>query len=403
MKDRTVPWLTLGGCVLMVLLHAVSELEAAGIWTPWPGADGVLDERLRLVRFGARSSALVADAGEVWRIYSCHLVHTGWTHLIFNLAFLFPTAGAIESIAQRRDFVALMLFVATSSGLFSLAWTPEISAGASGLVFGSLTAAVLVGLRHQHRLPRSLRPYVGLWVLPFLLIVLAAGIGNPAIDHASHLGGLVGGAVAGPWVRLAIDRERASPAGPWVGVATAAGATALALLAARPMATSGARPSPYRVASRVELDAPPTFVPRLDPLGNVVFQGRSRLVRVSVDVVPSHERERPLQWAERHRLRPLVSAGLLESEAPVADGATPVTAIAQDACVAHDYRRSGHPIQLDLCVLEVEGQTVVVGFETPREWAPKYRETRDRLLGSIRASHSEPAPSVPTPARRAPV
>lgn len=401
MKGRTIPWLTLSLCAAMVLLHAVSELESAGAWAPWAQDADALDPRLRLVRYGARSTALVADAGEVWRLLTSPFVHTGWSHVLFNVAFFFPTAGAIESVTPRRDFLGMVLVLAASSSLFSLIWTPEISAGASGLVFGSLTAAVLVGLRHQHVLPRAMRPYLGLSVLPFLLIVLTLGFGNPSIDHACHLGGLVGGAVMGPAMRL----RRAGPHAEWIPdphvqlrLGLGLGACACALLVARPIATHGSGPAPYRVAARVELDAPPTYRPRLDTLGNVVFQGRSRLVRVAVDVVPEDEAAAPVAWALRRHVRPLTSAGLVRASGsnPAADAPDTARAAigglggggAQDACTSFHYLRREHPIQLDVCVLEVAGDVVVVSFETPREWAPKYRETRDRLLGSIRASRA---------------
>lgn len=188
------PWMTSSLCLGMLLLHYFAG--------PQGGDPGYGSQRLALLDAGAKSASLVSDAGEGWRVLSAHVVHTGWLHLLFNMAFLFPVAAALECVLERVDFALTMVAIAICSGLASLIWTPEISAGASGLVYGVLGCAVLVGLRFGSRLRGRLRLHFGVWVLPFLLLILLFGANNPNLDHHNHLGGLVAGLAVVPFLRL---------------------------------------------------------------------------------------------------------------------------------------------------------------------------------------------------------
>ena len=384
---RAVPWMTLALCLAMVLWHLaqLAETPLRAAVAPFGVAPAeALDARLRLVRFGARSTALVADAGEVWRLYSSHFVHTGWLHLLFNLAFFFPAAGAVETLVRRTDYVLAMLVVATAAAVASLAWTPEISAGASGLVFGWLAAAVVLGLLHQERLGPALRPYVGWSVLPFLLLILLVGFTNPAIDHASHLGGLAGGALAAPFLRLRPELvSRRIPPPPSVGEAlrifAVGGAALVALAIASPIATHGAVPAAYRVEDSVQLTPPTNYVPRFDELGRVIFQGHTRLVRVSIEVVDGRDEDPRARFMER-RVDPLIDSGILEPLAASDPRPGPEPA----RCDSYLTRRRRHPVGLRTCDVRVGRSWVVVGIETPAEWRHKYVGAEALVLGSLR-------------------
>ena len=93
------PWVTAAICVPSVLLLVMARFGwAAGIGLDVGASAGLdLGDALTVVELGARSTALVGDADERWRLLSAHFVHTSWTHLVFNLAFLFPTGGALDA------------------------------------------------------------------------------------------------------------------------------------------------------------------------------------------------------------------------------------------------------------------------------------------------------------------
>jgi rhomboid protease GluP len=389
---RGGPWLTLG-VLPAILLFA----GAARGWAPDAMRDAApldLSRALHVVGLGARSTALVGDAGEAWRLVSSNFVHTSWSHLLFNVAFVFPVGGALEQVVRRSDYAVLLVAVMVGSGLTSLLATPQVSAGMSGVVFGLLGAAVAIGVRHHARLGPRIRHHFGLWVLPFLLVTLAITIGNPSVDHGSHLGGLLAGLVFAPWMRLRLPEpiERGSRAN-----VLALALSGVAMLSAPAIARGGA-------AVRVPVDAEWTMtVPRswsasYGPLGELQWSTASGLVVLTVGDAPSTSAsasEGLEGWYLDHRLRPLADAGRR------IDPAARSPASGEDAAalphgaqhVRFDLEREGIPMVRDVYFLPGaianEGVTagsraLVVSLECPRWWADRYHETRRALVGSLR-------------------
>lgn len=380
-----VPWITLAVCGLSVaVLAASSDTD--------PSQGSPLRSVLAVIAAGGRSTSLIADAGESWRLLTCHFVHTSVLHLGFNVAFLFPVGGALEQIVPRRHYAALLIAAAVGSSLCSLLGTPQVSAGASGLVFAVLGAAVTVGLHHGPRLPRAVRLHFGGWVLPFLVIVLAVSANNPGVDHWSHLGGLATGLVAGLVLPLRGD-STSTGVTPWLAVAVAAGL----LVSARSIATRGRGAQPVQLEDGTTFAIPSGWRARFGPVGELQFTSAGGLAVLAADRAPGGSWQERLAWYTRHRLATMTAAGQVVQLA-----VGPPRALTKGRqtgfSIRYAYQRDGIAMVRDVFFL---ASKTVLSFELPRVWAAKYDETRAAIVGSVRmtpaVSGRERGPSEASP------
>ena len=153
---------------------------------PWGGSDSALT----LYRMGPASGALVSH--EPWRLVSAAFLHVNVLHLSLNMWALFVLGRMLESVLGSRRFVVLYALSAAAGGLASAVVHPQIlSAGASGAVWGLMTAqvAMVLRLRRQEGAERMPVPMTRLlWplVVNFLISLI------PGIDTAAHLRGGAG-------------------------------------------------------------------------------------------------------------------------------------------------------------------------------------------------------------------
>lgn len=375
------PWITAAICVPAAVLLALAQLGCAPLGlAPRTAID--LGDALHVVELGARSTALVGDANEHWRLLTAHFVHTSWMHLLFNIAFLFPVGGALEQIVRRRDYAVLVLVAMMGSAMCSLVFTPQVSAGASGLVFAILAAAVITGIRHRERLGPHVRHHFGWWVLPFLLITLVVTLGNPSVDHANHVGGLLAGIAYAPFVRLRLRApvERTSAAN--VGAL----ALCLACFVGAPAIARGGAPLRVDIGGGWSASLPAAWAPRFGPTGELEWTTAGGLVVLTVGDTPAASAGWR-RWYLDHRLTPMAALGRCADVQEIEpDAAMPLPEGAMHLRFA--LRREQTPMIRDVVFLPPHvpgGLTVVVSLEVPRGWAKRYDETRQLVVGSLRA------------------
>jgi rhomboid protease GluP len=199
-----------------------------------------------LILFGAKVNSLIA-AGQVWRLLTSMFLHIGLIHLFFNGYALYIFGIQVERLYGSPRFLAIYLLAGLYGSLLSFAFGPELSAGASGALFGLLGAMLAFFRRHRETFGTwGRQQLLNLLVLAGLNLVL--GFTVPGIDILAHLGGLVSGAVLGwslaPQYQPHVDENGAlyatdlvSLRSRWWVVALAvfllAGGTALAMAAQR--------------------------------------------------------------------------------------------------------------------------------------------------------------------------
>ncbi|QFT89835.1 Rhomboid protease GluP [Bacillus sp. THAF10] len=150
-----------------------------------------------LVKYGAKFNQAILE-GEWWRFFTPIVLHIGMIHLLLNTMALFYLGVAVERIYGNFRFLIIYLFAGFSGSLASFVFSPSLSAGASGAIFGCFGALLFLGIVH----PKIFFRTMGANILVLIGINLAIGFTIPGIDNAGHIGGLIGGFLASATVHL---------------------------------------------------------------------------------------------------------------------------------------------------------------------------------------------------------
>jgi rhomboid protease GluP len=179
---------------------------------------------------GAAGAFPVFLEGHWWALLSAGWLHAGALHILFNLMWVRQLGPVVADIYGSARMVIIYTISSVvgfwlSSLLGAHAAIPFFSGasytlGASAPIFGLLGALVHYGRRGGSSLVRSTAWNYAITMFVFGLIM-------PGIDNAAHLGGFVGGFVAGKW----LDPLKPERMDHFVGAAICLLATALAIVA----------------------------------------------------------------------------------------------------------------------------------------------------------------------------
>lgn len=149
----------------------------------------------RLVEMGAMVPPLIVE-GQYWRLVTAMFLHIGPLHLAFNMFGLHIFGGLVEGTFGTVRFLGVYFSsgVFASAVSFALGSPNRIAAGASGAIFGLLGAWLAYNVRRRS-LASAQANIQGALLLVGVNLLL--GFSVRGIDNLAHLGGLVGGVVAG--------------------------------------------------------------------------------------------------------------------------------------------------------------------------------------------------------------
>lgn len=136
-----------------------------------------------------------------WQLLTYAFVHSGLTHLLFNMFGLYMFGGDVERVWGARRFLSFYIVCALSAAALQLVVTAVTSAyyptvGASGAVFGLLLAFALLFPRRMVMPifpPIPMRAPVFVALYGILELVLGVTGTQAGVAHFAHLGGLAGG------------------------------------------------------------------------------------------------------------------------------------------------------------------------------------------------------------------
>lgn len=173
---------------LNVLLYVIVGLSGAG----WMDANGKA-----LIEWGSNFGPLTSD-GQWWRLFTAMFLHGGLVHLGVNMITLADVGSACERQYGHVRFLLLYVLAGLAGSAASVWWNPWVnSVGASGAIFGVLGALLVFMLDPRNGVPAAALKIHLTSMAVFIVYGLATGFAGSGIDNQAHIGGLIGGAIAG--------------------------------------------------------------------------------------------------------------------------------------------------------------------------------------------------------------
>jgi membrane associated rhomboid family serine protease len=133
----------------------------------------------------------ITDQHQYYRLLTAGFLHYSVLHIAFNMFFLYIMGQMLEPAIGHLNFAAVYLASLLAGSFGALLFQPDaLTVGASGACFGVLGALIAVARARR----------ISIWSTglgPTLLINLVFSISVAGISIGGHLGGVVGGFIAG--------------------------------------------------------------------------------------------------------------------------------------------------------------------------------------------------------------
>lgn len=143
---------------------------------------------------------LVAD-GEPYRLVTSAFLHAGILHIGFNMFALYILGTLLEPAIGTARFVGIYAVSILAGSFLVMVMDPnQLTVGASGGIFGLMSAAFLIARR---RGLDELASQIGFFVVINLVFTFSVS----SISVGAHIGGLAGGALAALLVNQ-LERSR---------------------------------------------------------------------------------------------------------------------------------------------------------------------------------------------------
>lgn len=136
---------------------------------------------------------LIKGSG-LFRIIASMFIHIGVLHLLVNCYSLHIIGNEIENFYGKYKLIYIYLFSGIIGNLVTLIFmnSSNISAGASGAVFGLVGALLYFALNYRIYFGEAIKSQI----IPIILINLMLGFAISNVNNFAHIGGLIGGILA---------------------------------------------------------------------------------------------------------------------------------------------------------------------------------------------------------------
>ncbi|MCZ2343456.1 MAG: rhomboid family intramembrane serine protease, partial [Bacteroidales bacterium] len=148
-----------------------------------------------LLRIGAVSGLSLLD-GQWWRLLSSGWVHIGILHLLANMIGLMILGPMAEMMWGRPRFLLIYLLSGLSASCLAMALEPNaVLAGASGSIWGMMTAITVWVVRVRSHLPPSAEMQSLFRGLMTVLLINFVASAAPGVSWQGHFGGGLAGII----------------------------------------------------------------------------------------------------------------------------------------------------------------------------------------------------------------
>jgi membrane associated rhomboid family serine protease len=177
----------------LIAVNVLAYLTEKGQFTLTGEAYGKVINEGDLYRFA------ISEGHQYYRLLTSAFLHVDLLHIGFNMYLLYLLGMMLEPALGSVRFAAIYFTALLAGSCGALIATANPSLGASGAIFGLMGAAA-VELRARGRSVME----GGIGALIIFNLILSFSI--PNISVGAHIGGLIGGALAGLSFRLATGR-----------------------------------------------------------------------------------------------------------------------------------------------------------------------------------------------------
>lgn len=131
----------------------------------------------------------------IWQIITFQFMHGSFSHILFNMLYLWMFGTELENVWGSRKFLVYYLTCGIGAGLTQLFLSPifegEVypTAGASGGIYGLLIAYAVLFPRRPIYLYFFI-PIPAMYLIGFMILIELFSVGNHSlIAHLAHIGG----------------------------------------------------------------------------------------------------------------------------------------------------------------------------------------------------------------------
>ena len=188
-QKKKLPFVTVGFVAVNVLVYVILEIlgRMGAVWPPY------------------------VKQGEYWRLFTATFMHFGFEHILNNMLVLICAGPILEKAMGHIKYLCLYLIAGVGGSTLSYVQMTargkyDVSAGASGAIFGIIGALLWIVMIHKGR-------YESLTGKG--LLCMYYGITSVDVDNWAHVGGLAMGFVLAIFLyrkpRKAVDLSGENP------------------------------------------------------------------------------------------------------------------------------------------------------------------------------------------------